>query len=111
MIDPSKCEFEESVGEPCDAEWVFYFTYPKDFTEAVFEPEENYGNVFAMCVAVALMWQKDRYDYCMMMSPIVEDGDDIIDADWVDLDEGRNYTRDTVEELLKIAGLKEVPLI
>lgn len=104
MIDSSKCKYRDSAGAPWGNALVLYFTYPKDFSEAVFEPEENYGNVVSMCVALSLTKHGGGFDSRMMMSPTVEDGDSIMDVDWVRLEDGRNYTEDTVYRLMRKAG-------
>lgn len=98
MIDPNKCELEEYFEFPDMHETVFYFTYPVDFSEAVFAVPETYGNVVSMCVSLTVSGVNG---YSLALSPTVEEGDSIEDVDWVDLEKGRNYTEETVYALLK----------
>lgn len=98
MIDVSKCEFEESFAdEECT---VYYFTYPKDLSETEFYSEEDYGDVFCMCISVSVY---DNGDCFLAMSPTVEDGDCLMDVDWRDLYEGENYLPEFIPALLEKA--------
>lgn len=98
MIDVSKCEFEESFrGENCT---VYYFTYPKDLTETEFYSEEDYGNVFCMCISLTVL---EDGECCLAMSPAVEEVDCLMDVDWRDLYEGINYQPETILALLNMA--------
>lgn len=98
MIDISKCEFEEShKDENCT---VYYFTYPKDLNETDFYIEEDYGNVFCMCISLTVLEDGECY---LAMSPTVESEDCLMDVDWRDLYEGINYDRDIIPKLLNKA--------
>ena len=99
MIDPKKCEYEDYFFDEQYRSEVYYFTYPKDFGEARFLPEHEYGRVVSMCVSLTVY---DGGDYEMMMSPTVEEDENCLsDVDWVLLEYGVNYTYETVSELLK----------
>ena len=98
MIDVSKCEYEEShhdIDCGCD---VHYFTYPKDLGECEFYSEEDYGNVFCMCISLTVY---ENGEYNIAMSPTVDEGDSLIDVDWRDLHEGINYTWEMIPELIR----------
>ena len=99
MIDPDRCEYEDRFFNEEDHSETYYFTYPKDFGEALFLPENEYGNVVGMCVALIVY---DGGDYEIMMSPTVEEPENCFsDVDWTPLEYGVNYTYKTVSELLK----------
>ena len=102
MIDPNKCEFEESC-KTLDGT-VFYFEYPKDMEETEFYPERDYGDVVNMCVSIIV---GDDGVYCVQMSPTVRTeykGNVMLsDVDWRDLYPDVNYTDPMIIQLLKKA--------
>ena len=107
MIDPEKCEFEDSFYDGDFDCTVYYFTYPTDWNEIRFSPEGEYvnecgGRVFGMCVSLSVY---DDGSFYLAMSPTIETGDSLSDVDWRDLECGVNYTEDTVYRLLKKAGV------
>ena len=103
MIDVSKCEFEESHKDSEYGE-VYYFTYPKDLDETEFYSEEDYGNVFCMCISLTVQGTGERY---LAMSPTVEEEDCLTDVDWRDLYEGINYDADIIPKFLAKAGVHQ----
>ena len=103
MIDPEKCEFEESYDDADFGCTVYYFTYPTDWNEIRFCPEGEYiseygSRVFCMCVSLSV-YGDDSVN--LAMSPTVETGDSLSDVDWRDLEYGVNYTDETVGKLLQ----------
>ena len=104
MIDPNKCEFEEG-WEIDSGEVVYYFTYPRDFNEVEFDPEETYGNVYCMTIALTVIDDHNgRLNYYLQMSPTVADDSGMSDVDWRDMYEGINYTDDMISSLLNATG-------
>ena len=97
MIDVSKCEYEESYHDPDCRHDVHYFTYPKDLGECEFYSEEDYGNVFCMCISLTVY---ENGEYEIAMSLTIDEGDSLIDVDWRYLHKGINYTEEMVPELL-----------
>jgi hypothetical protein len=101
MIDPAKCEFEES--HEFDGIITHYFTYPIDFeVYEDFYSKEDYGNVVSMCISLTCGM---RGEYRMAISPTVEYEDTLTDVDWRDLYDGRHYNDNIVFALLeKVKG-------
>ena len=97
MIDVSKCEYEESSFNPLIGH-THYFIYPRDMSEADFEPEETYGNVISMCLSLHQL--EDGYQY-LMLSPTIAEETGMSDVDWRELKEGENYTQETINALLE----------
>lgn len=95
MFDVSKCRYEESVSYA--DEHVHYFKYPKDMSLALFAPEEHYGNVTSMTVALA----ENGVDFGLAVSPTVSDGDMESDVDWQPLSFGDQSDAEIMSELLK----------
>ena len=100
MIDVSKCEYEESFRDEDNNCTVYYFTYPKDLGDTEFYSEEDYGNVVSMCISLTA---DDGGGFYMQMSPTVEEDDVFMDVDWRSLYLDRNYTEETVQQLLDMA--------
>lgn len=98
MIDVSKCKYEECFESDEFEGIVYHYTYPIDFNEAGF-CKDDYRNVVMMCLSLTY----DNGNFCLEMSPTVEDEAGLLDVDWKELHEGINYDTNTICSLLGYA--------
>lgn len=104
MIDVSKCEFEEKCKTP--SEDVYYFIYPKTWDEVEFDSEEDYGEVVSMCILISFPNNEDSTPIVMMSPTVKEEDNTLVDVEWRDMYEGRNYTVDMIKKLIEKAERK-----
>ena len=113
MIDPKKCVFEDawdnrnSVTDPFI---TYYFIYQVDWEELdAWNGVSEFGEdgatreaVVAMCVSLQI---HELWGISMALSPTVEsDEGDRSDVDWAELVPDVNFTKETVLQLVALAG-------
>lgn len=97
MIDPNKCVLVDVYESP-DGYVDCYFEYPVDLGECVWHVDES--KVCAM--EVCLSFSKYEDGAYLQMAPCIEYDYGVSAEDWTDLEEGINYTEETVNALMQM---------